>query len=204
MKWLKGIIKRDVISFLITCFLIGAALIWLLPHFTGFKLSDDARINDTVLWLTSLAIFWYAFETYQLKKNTTEQVRVQEDIMLNEFLPILEPIGQAALSPAGLKNMYIRNLGKGPAKYIKVYIGKEKIVLNWSLAGGEQESISLEAGARRQVNSLLNTAPGAINVKIKYQDIYKRRFQTENVIFDRTGRGKTYRLRQGTWDFKRL
>jgi hypothetical protein len=89
-------------------------------------------------------------------------------------------------------------------KWLKGIIGKEKIALHWSLAGGEQESISLEAGARRQVNSLLNTAPGAINVKIKYQDIYKRRFQTENVIFDRTGRGKTYRLRQGTWDFKRL
>src|SRR4051812_16667740 len=129
MKFLKEIIKQDVIAFLLFCFLAGACFVWWGDSRGWLHLSDGEKINSTVLWLTALAIFWYAYETYQLKKTSGEQAAIQEEIMLNEFLPILEPLAPArgaVLENSGL-HMQIRNLGRGPAKCIEVYAGRLKL-----------------------------------------------------------------------------
>lgn len=207
MKRLKSAIKEDVIAFLFLCFLVGAAFIWVGAAYGWLHLSDADKINATVLWLTALAIFWYAYETYQLKISTSSQADIQEVIMQNEFLPILEPVSGRAL--AGLAktgrftNFQMRNLGRGPAKYIELHVGSVRIPLTWSLAGGEHEAVLLPLAARREVATALKTSPASVRLRVAYQDIYKRTFQTEHIVFDRQRNG-SYQLRSGTWDFKRV
>ncbi|HSX45727.1 MAG TPA: hypothetical protein VLG27_01835 [Candidatus Saccharimonadia bacterium] len=206
MRRFKEAVKQDIIGFLLFCFLLGAGFIWLGNGYGWIHLSDGDRVNATVLWLTSLAIFWYAYETYQLKQSTADQVDLQEEIMLNEFLPILEPVatGRGALIKNGqLQNLQIRNLGRGPAKYVEAYLGSVNVALNLSLAAGEQEPLRLDATFRQAVREALTLKPATVRMRIKYQDIYGRKFQTEHVVFERQTVG-TYKLRQGTWDFKRL
>ena len=228
MQPLKQAIKQHVIWFLGGCFVVGAALI-VGSGQLAFHLSNDEKVNASVLWLTSLAIFWYAYETYQLKQNTSEQVAIQEVIMQNEFLPILEPVAagqngkastntgakvgsnnskntgkEASLTAGRFKNFQVRNLGRGPAKYIELRIGNSTVPLEWSLASGERETVQLPADARREIAALLRDGPAKIRLRLVYQDIYKRKFQTEHIVFDKTSQGTTYRLRQGTWDFKRI
>lgn len=207
MKRLKETIKQDIVAFLLICFLIGTGFIWIGAAYHLMYLSDGEKLNATVLWLTALAIFWYAYETYQLKMNTSEQVDIQEVIMQNEFLPILEPISakgkQGALRNGRLSSFEVRNLGRGPAKYIEIHIGKLHTPLEWSLAEHERKSVQLPVDMRREVATLLQNAPATVNLRLTYQDIYKRKFQTQNIIFDRLPRGG-YTLRQGTWDFKRV
>ena len=205
MKWLKQKIKTNVIILLLLCFSVVSALIWLSQHL-GIKLTDGEKLNAMVLWLTALAILWYAYETYQLKKNTSDQVNIQEDIMLNEFLPIIEPLGRGAklLKNGSFSNLRLRNLGKGPAKYIELSAMGAKINLNMSLAGGGEEQLgSADSQSAKQLASLLKARPKQVKAKISYQDIYKRQFVTNNVIFDLKSNG-SYVLRPGSWDFKRI
>lgn len=207
MKGLKGIVKQDIIGFLLLCFIVGAGLIWMVAAYGLIQVSDGDKINETVLWLTSLAIFWYAYETYQLKLITSEQVAIQEVIMQNEFLPILEPVATkgnyARLRAGRLSGFEVRNLGRGPAKYIELHVGKLHLPLEWSLAENERKQVQLPAINRPAIIEQLQTDPRMVNFRLTYQDIYKRKFQTQNIFFDRLERG-TYTLRQGTWDFKRV
>ncbi len=206
MRRFREAIKADIMGFLLLCFLIGVSFIWFAGDFTDFHLSNDARVSDTVLWLTSLAIFWYAYETYQLKQSTSDQVNLQEEIMLNEFLPIIEPTQKGRgpiLTGKELKGLRLRNLGKGPAKYIEVYIDTVKVSLDSSLASDEAETVSLGVSNKRAMTSVLAGNPDRIKLKITYQDIYNRKFKTDNIFLDKTGRGN-YSLREGAWDFKRV
>ena len=207
MRRFKEAIKQDVIGFILLCFLVGAGFIWLGDAYGILKLTDADKISDTVLWLTALAIFWYAYEAYQLKLSTAQQVELQEVIMQNEFLPILEPVaaktGDAVLRGGNFTNLQIRNLGKGPAKYIEIYIGGTEVAMNWSLASSEAEAVKVDRESKPAVKELLAKAPTTVRVRILYQDIYKRKFQTEHIVFDRTARGR-YTLVQGSWDFKRV
>jgi hypothetical protein len=207
MKRVKETVKQNIVAVLFLCFLVGAALIWTAGWFS-FYLSNDEKVNATVLWLTSLAIFWYAYETYQLKISTSDQAAIQEVIMQNEFLPILEPVagkgGAASLQAGRFRNFELRNLGRGPAKYIELHVGATVIPLDFSLASGERESIAAPLIMRREVARLLATKPGKLRVRITYQDIYKRKFQTEHIVFDKPTRGEIYKLRQGSWDFRRV
>lgn len=206
MRRFKHAIKQDIVGFLLVCFLVGAGFIWLANGYALLHLSNGEEINATVLWLTALAIFWYAYETYQLKQSTSIQANLQEVIMLNEFLPILEPVssgGVATLSGGRLQNLQIRNLGKGPAKYVEIYLGSVRVAMNWSLAGGEQEPVRLNTEVRAAVREALLLKPAVFRMRIRYQDIYGRRFETNHIAFDKVARGG-YRLKQGTWDFKQL
>jgi len=207
MRRFKEAVKRDIIGTLFFCFLLGTGFIWLGSAYDWLQMTDGEKINGTVLWLTALAIFWYAYETYQLKKSTADQVEIQEEIMLNEFLPILVPVRKgprAVLRNNDLSKLCIRNLGKGPAKYVEIYFGSVKIDMNSSLAGGEEESVKIEATTQQALRQILVDSPASLKMRITYKDIYSRRFQTVNILWDKTGPGQTYTLRQGAWDFKRL
>ncbi len=189
------------------CFLLGAGFIWLGGRLSWVNLSDDGRVSDTVLWLTALGIFWYAYETYQLKMSTSKQVDMQEEIMLNEFLPIIEPLqkGKGPIIKNGnLQKLYLRNLGKGPAKYVDVYVGKIKISSNRSLAVEESELVMMDLEAKKALDEVMAEGPAKLVAKIAYQDIYARKFKTDNIILDKAVGNKNYTMRHGTWDFKRL
>jgi hypothetical protein len=207
MKRLKEAIKADIMGFLLVCFLLGAGFIWLGSAYGWLRLSDGDKVNSTVLWLTALAIFWYAYEAYQLKLSNTNQAELQEVIMQNEFLPILEPVATrasgAVLRGGNFSGLQVRNLGKGPAKYIEIVVAGVHAELEWSLASGEHEILRLPPAVRAQVKAAMAEQPAKVSLRLIYQDIYKRKFQTEHVAFERKPRGE-YRLRQGSWDFKRL
>lgn len=206
IKSLKELIKRHIIAFLLIWFVIGTVVIWAVGDVSDVHVTGDGKISGTVLWLTALAIFWYAYETYQLKISTSEQVVMQEVIMQNEFLPILEPIGKgtgARLQAGRFTNLEIRNLGKGPAKYIELHLGRATLPLNWSLASGEHKTVRLTAAERRIIAEAMQDS-ARIRLRLTYQDIYKRVFQTEHIVFDKAPRGAGYRLRSGAWDFKRV
>lgn len=206
MKWLKTVIKEDVIGFIILCAVLGVGFIWLGDAYGWLHLSDADKVNGTVLWLTALAIFWYAAEAYQLKLNSLDQTAMQEIIMKNEFLPILEPLAARAsgawLRAGNFSGLQVRNLGRGPAKYIEITVAGVRAELNWSLASGEQGSLRLPSTARNRLKTALAPSAAQVNMRIIYQDIYKRKFQTEHIIFERAA--GAYRLRPGSWDFKRL
>jgi hypothetical protein len=207
MKEFKELIKRNIVAVLLLFFLVGAGFIWAAGWFS-FYLSNDEKVNATVLWLTSLAIFWYAYETYQLKISTSDQAAIQEVIMQNEFLPILEPVsgkGSGASWQGGrFHNFEMRNLGRGPAKYMQLHVGAIHVPLEFSLAGGERGMVTLPLAARRELTQFLKTQPAKLQLRIIYQDIYKRKFQTEHIVFDKRARGAGYQLRQGSWDFRRV
>src|ERR1700745_153507 len=119
MKYLKELIKHHIIAVLFFWFVLGTIFIWFIGAMSTVRITDDGKLSGTVLWLTALAIFWYAYETYQLKLSTSQQADLQEVIMQNEFLPILEPIGRAkgaTLKNGQFSDFQMRNLGKGPAK----------------------------------------------------------------------------------------
>lgn len=207
MQWLKNHIKEDIIGFLLLAFLIGVGLIFFAGRFTAFNISDGEKVNGAVLWLTALAIFWYAYETYQLKKSATDQVTLQEEIMLNEFLPILEPISQSGgpvLKTASFRNLRIRNLGRGPAKYIKVYVGALEVQANLSLASQEAESVFVQKASQPQLRKLLAAEEQKLKLKIEYEDIYGRKFRTGNITLTRDAKTAGYHLKKGSWDFVRL
>lgn len=206
MKWLKELVKQDIIAFLFVCFLIGVTLIWSADQWSNIHLSNDGELNASVSWLTALAIFWYAYETYQLKKSTSDQVDIQEEIMLNEFLPILEPLAikkSAVLQNGKLQNLYVRNLGKGPAKYVQICVGSVKVSANFSVAAGEDEVVDMDDAAKQQLATLTRAKPKTLTMKIIYEDIYARKFTTENIRLDRHAKSEVYTLHHGAWDFVR-
>jgi hypothetical protein len=203
---LKEIIKNNILIFLGSAFLIGAVVISTADYFLWFDLSAEAKLNAIVLWLTSLAIFWYAYEAYQLKISTSKQTDNQEEIMLNEFLPILAPAEKkqpAVLQNSSLKNFYIHNFGKGPAKYVEVYVGRVKVCSDHSVSKGEDEEIRVKPESRTRLKELLCSAPAKLSVKICYEDIYGRRFKTVNIVLDKNAKDR-YTIRRGKWDFERI
>jgi hypothetical protein len=204
----KEIIKNNILIFLGIAFLVGAAIICTADYFLWFDVSAQEKLDAVILWLTSLAIFWYAYEAYQLKLSTSKQTDNQEEIMLNEFLPILAPAEkkqQATLTTQSLKNFYIFNFGKGPAKYVEVYIGKLQICSNLTVSKGDYEAISVSTNARKAMRELLNKNQTKISMWLYYEDIYGRKFKSENIIFDKENEvSNKYMLRKGSWDFKRI
>ncbi len=207
MRRFKEAVKQDIIGFLFFWFLLGAGFIWLGSAYGWLQIDDASKINGTVLWLTALAIFWYAYETYQLKKSTAEQVDLREEIMLNEFLPILEPFGRgrsAVLGSNKFNTLGVRNLGKGPAKYIFITIGGTRVSINNSLGAGEAAAVRSRPELNKAVAALVTDSPKSVKLNLAYQDIYGRVFRTDNITLDKTGHAKSYALREGTWDFKRI
>jgi hypothetical protein len=207
MQWLKNHIKDDIIGFLLLAYIVGSILIFSAGHFIAFKLSDGEKVNGDVLWLTALAIFWYAYETYQLKICTTEQVALQEEIMVNEFLPIVEPIARgngSTLKNNTFKELYIRNLGKGPAKYIRLYIQGIQIVEPMSLASNEEISIDVDAADKQILREILVDKPERLEMKLEYEDIYYRKFITSSIVLTANKGSHSYTLKRGRWDFENI
>jgi hypothetical protein len=204
---LKEAVKNNLLVFLGATFVLGALIICTMDYFLWFDLSAEAKINASVLWLTSLAIFWYAYEAYQLKVSSSKQAETQEEIMLNEFLPILAPVDKnpkTILQNGRLKHFYVHNFGKGPAKYAGIFIGKVKVTNNLSVSEGEDEEVFVDNYANKELARFVKTRPSKIPVKFFYEDIYGRKFKTENVFLDRNNKTNSYLLRSGSWDFKRI
>jgi hypothetical protein len=204
---LKEIVKNNILVVLATAFIIGAVIICTFDYFLWFDIDAQEKVDATILWLTSLAIFWYAYEAYQLKLSTSKQTENQEEIMLNEFLPILAPAERkmtAILQNGNLKNFYIYNFGKGPAKYVEVFVGKVKICSGHSVSKGEHEEIKVDLIARPDLRGLIEKSHPKLSMRLCYEDIYGRKFKSENILLDREGTSKKYILRKGSWDFKRI
>jgi hypothetical protein len=207
VKSLKIIIKNNILVLLGIAFIAGAAVISTADYFLWFDISAQEKMDGVLLWLTSLAIFWYAYEAYQLKISSFRQAETQEEIMLNDFLPILAPVenmGETILLNGNFKNLRIYNFGKGPAKYVKVFLGKVVICSSISVNKGEVEEIKINSDAEKQLRELILKTPEKLLIKIYYEDIYGRKFKSENIILDKVESSGKYVLRKGSWDFKRI
>ncbi len=74
---------------------------------------ETDKIQNAVLTLTGLVIFWYSWETWWLKEYTFENLRLQ-------IRPLFVPI--AVRQTSGKINLYIKNLSKGEASNFQWWV----------------------------------------------------------------------------------
>lgn len=185
----------EIIVLLIT--LVGIVV------FCCLHLELKDRLSSSVLWLTAMAVIYYAIETKQLRLVSLSQLKVQKESMKNEFLPIVYPF--AGMVQGQLLRLSLINKGKSIAKHIEIYVQGELKFKVPSLSVGLPEEDEFEW--RDESISTLTTDQTVENISIefKYKDIYNRSYQTVGIIFvrDEPAPHNRFQLDRSNWEFKR-
>ena len=161
------------------------------------------KLSSGVLWLTAMAVIYYAIETKRLRLVSLSQLKVQKETMKNEFLPIVYPI--TGMMQGQLLRLSLINKGKSIAKHIDVYVQSEPIFKIPSLSVGLPEENEFEWRDERISSLTTDQTVGDINIEFKYRDIYNRSYQTLGIKFvrDEPAPHNRFQLDRNNWEFKR-
>src|SRR4051794_36943372 len=90
MKSLIYWVSSKILNNLLELFIILITWIgWTTLLYLNLELKDS--LSSAVLWLTAWLVVYYSVETKRLRIVSTQQALIQEEVMMNEFLPIVVP-----------------------------------------------------------------------------------------------------------------
>ena len=128
LKKNRTIIALAIIGFIFTVYLDGIVLL-LKDIFLWSSINGIATIGDRILFLTFLALLWYAWETRKLKEEAIKQTEIeQKPVMmlyvrnLSSITDKMEKIFKKDYVIVGSASYYLslRNVGRGSAFNAKV------------------------------------------------------------------------------------
>lgn len=127
-KWLAIFF---IVTFIFTLYL--DAVVLLLRESPMAAIPGMATISDRILFLTSLALLWYAWETRKMKNEMTTQTELElkpifmmniRDYSKNEDMQIKQKEYRVEIDVSNSASKFyvirIRNVGKGPAFNVEV------------------------------------------------------------------------------------
>lgn len=169
----------------INLYLLGSVgFVTLLILKSIIKLPWKDLVSDLILIWTAIVIIWYTLETSDLKKTSAKQVDVQEDIMMNEFIPIVVPdyelgSGRIILEQGEIKNLTLRNFGKGIAQRVEISSAGVTVWKNSDIAPNEPpRPVVVSADFHDHLKKLREEKKDTHNFEIRYVDIFDRPFRT--------------------------
>ncbi len=193
---------KNLDKVLIVVALVGTIFIATCDYFLWFDLSANTKVSSIILWLTAIVIIKYTIETYDLRVTTEKEVRVQEEIMMNEFLPIVAPFD--GMLQNKMLRINLRNAGRGLAKNVEIKLNDRSIISGLSIFGGDgiTREFHLDEISRITANQRNND----IAMEIRYQDIYNREFTTRKCVFyrDEPEPRNRFQLKEGAWRFEKI
>jgi len=201
VKW-PALRKQDWILFGVG--IIGVIFISVCDYILWFDLSADAKFNSIILWVTAIVVIKYTIETYDLRKTTEKEVKIQEEIMRNEFLPIITPVEKDAIIQDSTFRMYIANVGKGIARDVELQMHGLILAKGYTVKAGQNDF--LISGEDRNISAITQaeSPPTEMDAVILYKDIYGRHFRTVGLkfILDEDDRNTRYTLNITKWAYK--
>lgn len=197
----KSPINFSSYKFLLGLFFAGALLIGACDYFLWFNLSADTKVSSIILWATAVIVVKYTIETYDLRITTEKEVKVQEEIMMNAFLPVIAPL--SGMLQNKMLRIDLRNAGQGLAKNVEIKLNSTSVVKGVSILG--QNGIEREFRADEIGTLTANQRNNNISMEIKYQDIYNRKFKTYKCSFyrDKPKPQNLFQLKEGGWRFEK-
>jgi hypothetical protein len=174
--------------------------------FLRFDLSADTKVSSLILWFTAIVLIRYTIETYDLRLATEKEVRIQEEIMRNEFLPILAPIDEGAIVQDSSFRLTVVNVGKGIARDVELQVKGLVLAKGYTVkADGNEFPIN---GEDPRITSITQNPrpPAVMDAAILYKDIYGRHFRTTGLKFnlDQNDPKTRYTLSTTQWAYKKI
>lgn len=200
----KGFINVGVVKNIkkITFFLVAPLGVVGIVMAAPVKNSD--KFNMSILWLSGIAVAAYTFETYELRKTSENQLSLQRDMMMNEFLPIIVPSGEGAIQN-GKVRLNVINCGKGVAKDVEVKFRATTIAKCMAIMNDSAPVTLASEEHADEIREALKKADNKdISLSITYRDIYEREVKTVDLKFKKQTRGRTTKhvLRRLGWQYQ--
>jgi len=109
-----------------------------------FPSMNIGTLNIVVLFITFLALVWYAWETKKMKEQVIEQTK----LLICPFL-VINPKNETLATGGSYKEFKIRNVGKGVA--LKIQFSKCKICKGKGNIPGIKKSPTLMPGEEKDI-----------------------------------------------------
>lgn len=134
LKKNKTIVTLIIIGFIFTVYLDTVVLL-LKDIFPWSSVDGIATVSDRILFLTFLALLWYAWETRKLKEEAIKQTEIEQKPVMMLYVRNLNNITNAikkifkreyVISDRASYYLSLRNVGRGPAFNVKVVEVKDR------------------------------------------------------------------------------
>jgi hypothetical protein len=190
---------RKIINNLLELLIIIATWIgWAILIHLNLELKDG--LSSGVLWLAAWLVVYYSVETKRLRIISSKQVIIQEEIMMNEFLPIVAPI--AGMIQNRMLRLELENAGRGLAKNLEIRLKAIPVIVGLSITGGNSITREFHEDGIAEISA--NPETENIDMELRYQDIYNRKFRTTKLSFyrDKPSPQNRFQLKEGGWRFE--
>ena len=115
--WLKLPLRKHYKLFLFVVALLGSVIVVVSEKVIGLSLSSADKLSDVIYFVTAVILFWYTYETYNLKKIQSKQlreIRKQTDFDMKPYLRL-----RYEQDTSSQEVFEIINEGKGLAKDVR-------------------------------------------------------------------------------------
>lgn len=177
---------------------IGSVIIFCLST------SSQDLVSNLVLWITAMIVLAYTIETAMLRTVSNSQLSISSKALQNDMLPVLMIVPQCVLQDDRL-HLVLKNIGKGPAREIRVNLEGNTLYEGLMLLPDEQRMlVGTPSGYGKTLKDLTNDKQREqINMSITYFDMYERRIDINGIVLSKDAdiSGNRFVMEEGKWKF---